>query len=788
MAFKQKVSSWEQTTQPPKKRRTSLSKERSLRSGQSRKRVPPPQKRRRVTVGRVLAYIALAILALILIGLATFAVVLYSIPVPEAKNLSFSFSESSQIIDRNGALIATYSPAEKRVYKPLAEISPLLQQAIIAVEDHRFYEHYGIDVNGLARAVWDYATTGQVQGGGSTLTQQLAREAYLTKEVNLIRKFKEIMLAFRIEQAYSKEQILELYLNAVYYGQNAYGAEAAALTYFGKHASELNLAEAAWLAGVINVPSVLGSPDNRDAAKERQELVLNRMKTYRMINEGEYDQAVATELIFSESAIRLESDAPYFVTWVRGILEEKYPSEVLLKGGLTIQTSLDLQMQRWANEAITEAYRYWTEDQGELDPTIKDDEGVSQPQGALVALDPKTGDVLAMTGGRDWNETEVNRVLRARQPGSAFKIFDYTAAIDKKIINPATRLVSEEIDLNGWKPNEYTGVAEGGSASYAGEMTVREAVKKSSNVIAIKVALQVGLDNVIAYAHKMGITAELPPYPSIAIGGVEVTPLEMAQAYAVLANMGSSVQANPIRKITDREGTVLEDNPPLLTQVLSPATSYVMTDLFKGVYQNTGYAVVDGLIAAAKTGTTDEFKDAWFCGYTPNIVAVARNGNDYDYVPFKMKNIGAWIPATIWHDFMVKIATIQPSEDWPMPPGVIRKDGEVYLVGTENMVTVTPSTPTVNITATPSWIPTQTPSWLLPPPSPSPTPTPSPSPSPTPTMPPIPTSSPSFFPTPKPTPTPTPTTPTPRPSPSPSPTPLPTPTKPPITETPSWLL
>ncbi len=758
-----------------------MGKERSLSSGQSRKRVSPPQKRRRVTVGRVLAYIALAILALILIGLATFAVVLYSIPVPEAKNLSFSFSESSHIIDRNGVLIATYSPAEKRVYKPLAEISPLLQQAVISVEDHRFYEHYGIDLNGLARAVWDYVTTGQIQGGGSTLTQQLAREGfYLTKEVNLTRKIKEIMLAFRIEQSYSKGQILELYLNAVYYGQNAFGAEAAALTYFGKHASEVNLAEAAWLAGVINVPSVLGSPDNREAAKERQELVLYRMKTYRMIDEGEYDQASSMELTFSESAIHLESDAPYFITWVRGILEGKYPSEILLKGGLTIQTSLDLTMQRWANEAITEAYRYWTEDQGELDPTMKDDEGVTQPQGALVALDPKTGDVLAMTGGRDWNETEVNRVLRARQPGSAFKIFDYTAAIDKKIINPATRLVSEEIDLNGWKPNEYTGVAEGGSASYAGEMTVREAIKKSSNVIAIKVALQVGLENVIEYAHKMGITAELPPYPSLAIGGVEVTPLEMAQAYAVLANMGSSVQANPIRKITDREGTVLEDNPPLLTQVLSPATCYVMTDLFKGVYQNTGYAIVDGLIAAAKTGTTDEFKDAWFCGYTPNIVAVARNGNDYDYVPFRMKNIGAWIPATIWHDFMIKVATIQPSEDWRMPPGVIRKDGEVYLVGTENMVTATPSTPTVNITATPSWIPTQTPSWLLPPSSPSPLPTPSPSP--TPTTSPIPTSSPSFFPTPKPTPTPT--TPTPRPT----PTPTPTPTKPPITETPSWLL
>ena len=199
MAYNKKVSSWEQTTKRPRKRHPSLGKERSLRSSQSRKRVSPPQKRRRVTVGRVLAYIALSILALILIGLATFAVVLYSIPVPDAKDLSFSFSESSQIIDRNGTLIATYSPAEKRVYKPLAEISPLLQQALIAVEDHRFYEHNGIDLNGLARAVWDYVTTGQVQGGGSTLTQQLAREAYLTKEVNLTRKFKEIMLAFRIE-------------------------------------------------------------------------------------------------------------------------------------------------------------------------------------------------------------------------------------------------------------------------------------------------------------------------------------------------------------------------------------------------------------------------------------------------------------------------------------------------------------------------------------------------------------------------------------------------------------
>jgi 1A family penicillin-binding protein len=760
-AYNKKVSSWGQ---------------------KPRRRLRKPRK---TTFGRVLAYIALGVLALILIGLAAFAVILYTIPVPAAKDLTFTFSESSQIVDRNGTLIATYSPDEKRVYKPLSEISPLLQNALIAVEDHRFYEHSGIDTNGIARAVWDYVTTGEVQGGGSTLTQQLAREAYkLSKEVSVMRKIKEIMLAFRIEQAYSKEQILELYLNAVYFGQNAYGAEAAALTYFGKHASEVNLVESAWLAGVINAPSVLGAPENREAAKQRQELVLDRMKTYRFITEGEFDQAMSADLNFSETAIKLESDAPYFVTWVKGILEGSFDGEVLKKGGLTVETTLDLRMQRWATEAMSEAYKYWTDEKGLLDPSWQY-EGVSQPQGALVALDPKTGGILAMSGGRDWNQTEVNRTLRARPPGSSFKIFDYSAAIDKKIVTPATKLVSEAIDVSGWKPTEYTGDFEPGSQFFYGEMSVRDAIKKSSNVIAVKVALQVGLENVIEYAHKMGIQSELQPYPSVAIGSMAVTPLEMAQAYAVLANMGNAVEANPILKITNREGTVLEDNTtPKLTPVLSPATCYIMTDLFKGVYQNTGYAYIDDYIAAGKTGTTDYFLDAWFCGYTPNIVVVTRNGHDYDELiqDFQYKNIGAWIPATIWYDFMVKVAEVEPSEDWPMPTGVIRKDGEVFLVGTENMATKTPTTPTVNITVTPSWIATQTPSWLFPTPSPPPSPmpsTPSPHPHPTPT----PTKShlPKFPPKGPPT-----TTPTPKPKPS--PTPSPTPTRPPITETPSWLL
>jgi penicillin-binding protein 1A len=711
--------------------------------------------KKRPSFWRILAYIAIVLLSLIIVGLGLFVYYLYTLPIPQ--DLTFSFSESSSILDRNGQLIATYSPAEKRIYKPLAEISPYLQKAVIAVEDHRFYEHSGIDIQGILRSLWDDLVYGQIVEGASTITQQLAREAFLTKEVSLSRKLKEIMIAFRLEQKYSKDEILESYLNAVYFGQNAYGAEAAALTYFGKHAKDLNLAEAAWLAGVINAPSVLGSPEHRDLASERQKEVLSKMKLYRFIDEGEYDQALNTQIVFSESAIKLESEAPYFVDLVRSELEQKYSTNILLKGGLTIYTTLDLQMQRWANEAVDETYKYW-EDQGVLDPELRDEKGVKQPQGALVAIDPRTGDILAMVGGRDWYETKFNRALAPRQPGSSFKIFDYTAAIENRIVTPATVLVSEEIDVNGWKPTEYTGDVDPGAKRFYGPLTVRDAIRVSSNVIATKVSLQVGLDKVIEYAHKMGVTVDIPPYPSIAIGTAEIPPLEMAQAYGVLANYGKLVPATVIRKIVDREGNVLEDNPPVPKQVISPATAYVMTDLFKTVYRNTRRAYVEGLIAAGKTGTTDRFQDAWFIGYTPDIVVAVCNGNDSRDIPFITKyNIGAGIPASMWHAFMEKAKSVLSGQDWIMPQGVVRKNGEVFLAGTENMAT---STPTVVVTQTPSWI-TQTPSWLLPPPSPTSTPTfsftpvPTPTSSPTPVLPsPSPTFTPSLFPPPSPSPPP----------------------------------
>lgn len=715
--------------------------------------------KKRRSFWRILAYILIGLLSLIIIGLGVFVYYLYTIPIPQ--DLTFSFSESSTILDRNGKLIATYSPAEKRIYKSLDEISPYLQKAVIAVEDHRFYEHSGIDIRGILRAFWNDLFYGQVVEGASTITQQLAREAFLTKEVSLSRKIKEIMVAFRLEQRYSKNEILESYLNAVYFGQNAYGAEAAALTYFGKHAKDLNLAEASWLAGVINAPSILGSPEHRDLALERQKEVLSKMKVYRFIDEGEYDEALGTQLVFSESAIKLESEAPYFVDLVRMELEQKYSTNILLKGGLTIYTTLDLQMQRWANEAVDETYKYW-EDEGVLDPELRDEKGVKQPQGALVALDPRTGDVLAMVGGRDWFETKYNRALAPRQPGSSFKIFDYTAAIENRIVTPATVLVSEEIDVNGWKPTEYTGDVDPGVKKYYGPLTVRDALRVSSNIIAIKVSLQVGLDKVIEYAHKMGVTVDIPPYPSIAIGAAEIPPLEMAQAYGVLANYGKLVPATVIRKIVDREGNVLEDNPPRPQQVISPATAYVMTDLFKTVYRNTRRAYVEGLIAAGKTGTTDRFQDAWFIGYTPDIVVAVCNGNDSRDIPFITKyNIGAGIPATMWHAFMVKAKEVLSNEDWVMPQGVVRKDGEVFLAGTENMAT---STPTAVVTQTPSWI-TQTPSWLIPP-SPTQTLTPSFTPTPTPTTPTTPTTL---------TPTLSPPSPTLTPSSSPTPSPSPPP-------------
>jgi len=568
---------------------------------------------------------------------------------------------TTEIYDRNGYLLAQlYS--EFRYFTPLEKIPQHLINAVIATEDKNFWNHKGVDAMSSLRAIWHNLRSGELREGGSTITQQLVRSLYLSPEPTLKRKLTEIVLAMRMEQKYSKEKILEMYLNQVYFGSGAYGVEAASLTYFGKHAEELDLAESALLAGLITAPSRLSPYIDEQACRERQKLVLERMRKNVMITESEMQEALDFSLDFQDKSLK-PWKASYFVDYVREILEDEFGPEKLYAGGLKVYTSLDLELQEFAEAAIQEGIVYWKE-AGVWPEGLADASGISQPQVALVAIDPKGGDILAMVGGTDYSKTQFNRALSLRQPGSAFKIFVYSTALETGTLKPSDVLVSEPINIDGWSPSEYRENPFSGKRYY-GTLTVREAIVKSSNIAAVKVALKTGLEPIIETARSMGITSELQPLPSMAIGSMEVRPLEMAQAYGVLATGGFKSDLRPILKVEDWQGHVLKETTPKKERVLSEKTCMQLTDYFRSVIATTK-AYIPDLPSAGKTGTNDFFRDAWFCGYTPNISCVVWTGNDNSSVNFSTRyNIGMYLPASFWGNFMKQALMKLPPEDFP---------------------------------------------------------------------------------------------------------------------------
>ena len=572
---------------------------------------------------------------------------------------------SSQIFDAKGKLITTVHSVENRLPVSLTKIPKDLQNAFIAAEDARFYQHVGIDPRGILRAVWSNISDRGVSEGGSTITQQLARNALLSQERTLKRKIQEAFLALQIEQKFSKDEILEMYMNQIYFGQGAYGVQAASQIYFGKKVEDLTLPEAAMIAGLPQSPNYYSPRNNMKAAKERQATVLDQMVKYGYIDQAAAVQAKAKEIKLASPAA--SNSASYFIDYVLQQMIDKYGADAVYKEGMKIYTSIDLEMQASAERAMKQLPTSYTEKNG-----------IKQPQGALVAIEPQTGHIKAMVGGRG-NDQFNRAVLAERQPGSAFKPFVYLAAIESGM-SAATRIDDKPVSFGSWSPGNYDG-------RFRGTVSMRTALEQSLNVVAVKLANHVGVDKPLYYAQQMGISTLVMSGNTndrnlaMSLGGLThgVTPLEIASAFGVLANHGVRVEPVSILKVIDRTGKVLEQATPKEKQVVNEKSAYILTDMMKGVVtRGTGAAANIGRPAAGKTGTTSECKDAWFVGFTPDLVASVWIGNDNDGT---LPGItGGDVPAEIWHDFMAEAATKYPARDFARPSGIVysavsNKDG-----------------------------------------------------------------------------------------------------------------
>lgn len=572
---------------------------------------------------------------------------------------------SSQVFDRHGRLITTLHSDQNRLPIDINKVPQNLQNAFIAAEDNRFYDHIGIDPIGILRAIVTNLTNHGIAQGGSTITQQLAKNAFLSQEQTLKRKVQEAMLALEIEHKYSKKEILEMYMNQIYFGQGAYGIQTAAKTYFNKDVDQLSLTQCAMLAGLPKSPNYYSPFNNLKEAEARKNVVLDQMAKYGYITTAQAEEAKKASLELSQNKqTAANSETESFIDYVSQQVAAKYGDDALYKEGLKIYTTLDTEKQHAAVKAMRD-----------LPDNYTDANGLTQPQGALVSIDPQTGYILAMVGGR--GQDSFNRASMAvRQPGSAFKPFVYLTALQDDMI-PDSTMEDKKVSYGGWSPQNS-------EKSYGGTMTLRQALALSVNTIAVQLADKVGTEKIINNAKKMGITTLVDKGSpndnnlAMALGGLTrgVTPLEMASAYGTFANKGVHVKPTAIIKILDRNGNVIEDNSNNkadATRVMSEREAYEMTSMLEGVIDHgTGTAAAIGQPAAGKTGTTDDNKDAWFVGYTPTIVTAVWIGDDTGSHSLG-EVYGGTIPARIWHDYMVSAVDGESTKDFSVPEGMARQ-------------------------------------------------------------------------------------------------------------------
>jgi penicillin-binding protein 1A len=640
--------------------------------------MPKRKRPRGARVWRGLVVTALMIV-LFCIGAVAGMIAAYARNLPDISRMAdYQPASSTRLFARDGTLLASVYK-ENRVSVPLSRVPLLVREAFIANEDHNFYYHHGVDFGSIIRAAFADLTHREFQGA-STITQQLARRLFLNDQVSLSRKIQEALLAIEIERYYTKDEILERYLNIIYLGAGAYGVDAAAHTYFGRSVTALTLAQAAMLAGIVAAPSDYSPFENFALARERQRHVLDRMVESGYVTQAQADAAYdgPLDLIAQQPPGLQGYRFPYFTTYAIAQLERVFGKSVVEEGGLQVYTTVDPRMQQIAQDAVQWGVR----------TAIA--EGIGAHEAALVALRPSTGEILAMVGGVGFSlHNQFNRAWQARrQPGSSFKIYDYTAAIDEGM--PASTIIDDSPvsypmgDGTSWSPMDDDN-------SYMGAVTLREALALSRNIVAVKLAERVGVDRIIDYAHRMGVTSPLEANLSLALGSSGVTVLDQASGYSTLANQGLHVDPTPFRIVKDSLGsTVLDDRFPQATDVVSAGTAYIMTSIFEDVINHgTGYPnAIIGRPAAGKTGTTSSFRDAWFVGYTPDLVAAVWLGND-DYTPM-VESYGGNVPARIWAKFM-KAALVgtfprdfsYPAEELTKIAGCGSSGYEYYLKGTE---------------------------------------------------------------------------------------------------------
>jgi penicillin-binding protein 1A len=605
--------------------------------------------------------IFLLLLLFILLGIAgtvvaaTILIIKTSEDLPTTSQLmAHRINAPSVIYDRNNEVIAKLF-IQNRNPVELKDISPWMIKAILAAEDSEFYSHIGIRVTRIASALLSNITSENMQGG-STITQQLARSLYLSQERSLTRKIKEMLIAFKLENIFSKDKILEMYLNTIYFGRGAWGVDTAAHTYFGKPASELNIAESAVLAGIIPAPNRYNPITNLARAKSRQSYVLDRMKILGWLNDSQVQNAKKEELEFKSISNKVEEydRAPYFVSQILfNDLLPRYGTDKVYGGGMEIFTTLDLRLQDKAQEVIANM----------------------KTQGALVAIEPGTGEVLTLVGGKDFSESKFNRATQAyRQPGSSFKPFIYAAAIEKGL-RPSDHFIDDKLTFNigkrTWTPGNYDG-------KFHGEVTMLNALTRSFNTVPVRCIAHIGVSPVIEFARKSGITTQyMQPNLSIALGSASLTPLEMAFAFTVFANAGKRPEKPVfIREIRSWTGEVLETNEPRVTQAVREETSWtILSMLFDVVTAGTGTrAKIPNVQVFGKTGTTNDFKDAWFIGGVPGLVASVFAGND-DNATLGKGMTGGVVSAPPWKDFMAyAVPTLGLKSNFNTPSPVVNVD------------------------------------------------------------------------------------------------------------------
>lgn len=564
--------------------------------------------------------------------------------------------ETSYIYDVKGRLLTRLHGEANREVASLEQISPELKRAVIAVEDSNFFRHRGLNPYSIARAALVNYQQGGVTEGASTLTMQLVKNLFLTRERTFSRKLAEAILALRVEQVFSKEEILEMYLNNIYWGHNNYGIQTASETYFNKSASELNLAEAATLAGLIQAPEQYSPFLNYSQTKRRQAVVLKRMRDLGWITPEQEREARKTPLLVGKPTAWRRSKLPFITEAVVKELEERFGRDVLLQGGIRVQTTIDLYFQKMAEKSVRDSHkmlRNW---------------GLRADQIALAAVDPRTHFVKALVGGVNYDRSQFNRAVQSRrQPGSSFKPFVYYAALASGKYTPYTTItdapVRYRIPGGYYSPQNY-----GGKKDFKGTMSLRESLVQSRNIPAVKLGKAVGLEKVIEICRAMGIESPMQPVVSLPLGSIGVTPLEMAGAFATFASNGWHSKPTTILQVSDSKGNILLNNTPEPQQLLDPWATANLTSMLKGVLEpgGTGKKANIGRPAAGKTGTTSSERDVWFVGYVPQLATAVWVGND-NYKSMGKGITGGDFAAPVWRSFMLKALKDEPIRYFPSP-------------------------------------------------------------------------------------------------------------------------